>query len=71
MDRSNKATLHLTIPRPLFKLYAKDYPPITKYNIKMLKITSHLSMYGIPIDDAQIMEKTLSMFHVANIILAW
>ena len=29
VDRSNKATLLLTIPRPIFKSYAKDLPPQT------------------------------------------
>ena len=29
VDRSNKATLLLTIPRPIFKSYAKDLPPKT------------------------------------------
>ena len=29
VDRSNKATLLLTIPRPVFKSYAKDLPPQT------------------------------------------
>ena len=50
-------------------LRVQDYPTIAEYITKMYKITSQLSLCGEPIDDAQMIEKTLSTFHVANIIL--
>lgn len=34
----------------------------------MYKIASRLSLYGEPIDNTHMIEKTLCMFHVANII---
>jgi hypothetical protein len=43
-----------------------DYPTIAKYNIEMYKVTSRLSLCGEPIDDAHMIEKTLSTFHAAN-----
>jgi hypothetical protein len=51
-------------------LQVQDYPTIAEYNTKMYKIASQLSLCDEPIDDAQMIEKTLSTFHAANIILA-
>ena len=51
-------------------LQVQDYPTIARYIIEMYKIASWLSLYGEPIDDAQMIEKTLSTFHAADIILA-
>ena len=51
-------------------LRVQDYPTIAEYNTVMYKIALQLSLCGEPIDDAQMIEKTLSTFHAANIILA-
>lgn len=51
-------------------LRGQDYATIVEYNTETYKITSQLSLCGEPIDDTHMIDKTLSTFHVANIILA-
>lgn len=51
-------------------LRLQDFTSVSKYNSELFRITSELNLCGHPVDDAELIEKTLSTFHVTNMTLS-
>jgi hypothetical protein len=51
-------------------LRVQDFNTIAAYNSELFRITAQLAICGHPVPEDEMIEKTLSTFHAANIILA-
>lgn len=52
------------------QLRLQDFPTISEYNSAIFCITSELKLCGEPVTDVEMLEKTLSTFHVDNMLLS-
>ncbi|XP_075101587.1 uncharacterized protein LOC142177027 [Nicotiana tabacum] len=64
-----KATVLSRARREWMHLRLQDYKPISKYNYVVYRIISQLKLCGEPMNDEDMLEKTLSTFHVSNMVL--
>jgi hypothetical protein len=51
-------------------LRVQDHKSIAEYNSELFRITSQLTIYGHPVSEEEKIEKTLSIFHSTNLIIA-
>lgn len=51
-------------------LRVQDFTSVSKYNSELFRITSELALCEQPVGDEELIEKTLSTFHVTNITLS-
>lgn len=50
-------------------LRLQDYNSVIDYNFAMFQITSQMKLYGEPISEDLMLEKTFSTFHAINMVL--
>ncbi|XP_075076447.1 uncharacterized protein LOC142163092 [Nicotiana tabacum] len=64
-----KATVLLRVHREWMHLRLQDYKTISEYNSAVYRIISQLKLCGEPMNDEDMLEKTLSTFHASNMVL--
>ncbi|XP_075099055.1 uncharacterized protein LOC142175944 [Nicotiana tabacum] len=64
-----KATVLPRARREWMHLRLQDYKTISEYNYAIYRIISQLKLCGEPMNDEDILEKTLSTFHASNMVL--
>ncbi|XP_009610481.1 uncharacterized protein [Nicotiana tomentosiformis] len=64
-----KVTVLLRSRREWMHLRLQDYKNISEYNSIVYRIISQLKLCGKPMNDEDMLEKTLSTFHASNMVL--
>nr|XP_009622095.1 uncharacterized protein LOC104113589 [Nicotiana tomentosiformis] len=64
-----KATVLPRARREWMHLRLQDYKTISEYNSAVYRIIFQLKLYGEPMNDEDMLEKTLSTFHASNMVL--